>query len=119
MFFDNVGGEILDAALARIVIGARIVLCGGISQYNATEAMRGPSNYMSLVVNRARMEGFLVTDYLGRFGEGARDIADWLADGRLIAREDVVEGSVADFPATFLRLFHGENTGKLLLHIRD
>jgi NADPH-dependent curcumin reductase CurA len=119
VFFDNVGGEILDAALARLVIGARVVLCGGISQYNATSGVCGPANYLSLVVNRARMEGFLVSDYAARFPEGIRDMAAWLADGSVIAREDIVAGSVDAFPDTFLRLFRGENTGKLLLKIRD
>ena len=81
--------------------------------------MRGPSNYMSLVINRARMEGFLVFDYAARYGEAARELGAWLADGSLIAREDIVDGGVDDFPDVLLRLFRGENTGKLILRIRD
>jgi NADPH-dependent curcumin reductase CurA len=119
VYFDNVGGEILDAALARLARRARIVLCGGISQYNATDRMRGPANYMSLVVNRARMEGFLVFDYAARYGDAARELAGWLADGSLVAREDIVDGGVDAFPEVLLRLFRAENTGKLLLRVRD
>jgi hypothetical protein len=119
VYFDNVGGDILDLALARLARGARVALCGGISQYNASEPVRGPSNYLSLVVNRARMEGFLVFDYAARFAEAAAQLAAWLADARLIAREDIADGGVAAFPETFLRLFRGENTGKLILRIRD
>ena len=118
VYFDNVGGETLDAALACLARGARIPICGAISQYNATEGMRGPANYMSLLVNRGRMEGFLVFDYASRFAEAVNDLAGWLADGSVVAREDVVDGGVAAFPETLLRLFRGENTGKLVLRVR-
>ncbi|HEX3693275.1 MAG TPA: NADP-dependent oxidoreductase [Solirubrobacteraceae bacterium] len=114
VYFDNVGGEILDAALARLARGARVVICGAISQYNNLDSMRGPSNYMSLLVNRARMQGFVVLDYLPRYAEAQREMAAWIADGRLIAREDVVEG-FEDFPQALARLFAGENVGKLVL----
>ena len=117
VYFDNVGGEILDAALARLARGARIVICGAISQYNATAGMKGPSNYMSLLVNRASMTGMVVFDYADRYGEALREMAGWVAAGRLKAKEDVVAGGVAAFPEVLLRLFSGENTGKLVLQL--
>ncbi len=115
VYFDNVGGETLDAVLGRLARGARVVICGAISQYNADRGPTGPSNYLSLLVNRARMEGFIVFDYAQRYGEAATEIAGWLREGRLHSREDVVAGSVQDFPEVFLRLFRGENVGKLVL----
>ncbi len=117
VYFDNVGGDILDAALTRLNRGARVVICGAISQYNATEAVTGPSNYLSLLVNRATMKGMVVFDYADRYAQAAQEMAGWIADGRLVAREDVVSGGVAAFPDTLLRLFRGENTGKLVLAI--
>jgi NADPH-dependent curcumin reductase CurA len=116
VYFDNVGGEILDAALAHLARGARVVLCGAISQYNSTDGMRGPSNYMSLLVNHASMTGFVVSDYGERYAEGAREMAGWLAAGKISSREDVAEG-LDSFPDTLLRLFKGENTGKLVLKL--
>jgi NADPH-dependent curcumin reductase len=116
VYFDNVGGDILDAALARLARGARVVICGAISQYNNLESMRGPSNYMSLLVNRARMEGFVVIDYMGRATEATREMAGWIAEGKLIAREDVVEG-FESFPEALQKLFRGENVGKLVLKV--
>jgi NADPH-dependent curcumin reductase len=123
VYFDNVGGEILDAALGHLARHARVVICGAISQYNATgpaglNAMKGPSNYMSLLVNHASMTGFVVTDYLDRYAEGAREMGGWLAAGKLKTREDIAEG-IETFPATLLRLFSGENTGKLVLKVAD
>jgi NADPH-dependent curcumin reductase CurA len=117
VFFDNVGGEILDAALTRLSRGARVVICGAISQYNAERAVAGPSNYLSLLVKRASMTGFVVFDYAARYREAAREIAGWLADGSLIAREEVIDGGVQVFGETLMRLFHGENTGKLVLRV--
>ena len=117
VFFDNVGGEILDVALTRLSRGARIVICGAISQYNASEAVAGPSNYLSLLVKRATMTGFVVFDYAGRYGEAAREIAGWISDGSLLLREEVIEGGVEAFGETLLRLFRGENTGKLVLRV--
>ena len=117
VYFDNVGGDILDAALARIALHARIVICGAISQYNNTTAVKGPANYLSLLVNRASMTGMVVFDYAERYGEGARDMAKWIAEGKLIAREDIVQGRIDDFPRTLLKLFNGENFGKLVLEI--
>jgi hypothetical protein len=117
VYFDNVGGDILDAALARLAMHARVVICGAISQYNAMGAMKGPSNYMSLLVNRASMTGMVVFDYADRYAEAAREMAGWIAAGRLKGKEDVVEGGIAAFPATLLKLFTGGNTGKLVLRI--
>ena len=116
VYFDNVGGDILDTVLQRLSVGARVVICGAISQYNNKEAVKGPSNYLSLLVNRARMQGMVVFDYASRYGEAAQEMAEWLADGRLKSREDIVEG-FDTFPDTLLRLFRGENTGKLLLKV--
>ncbi len=118
IYFDNVGGEILDIALTRLARGARIVICGAVSQYNATEPVRGPSNYLALLVARASMTGMVVFDYVDRYPEAVADIAGWLAQGKLVSREDVVEGTVADFPDVLLRLFTGANTGKLVLALR-
>ena len=119
VFFDNVGGDVLDAVLTRLARGARVVVCGAISQYNATEAVRGPSNYLSLLVSRSRMEGFVVFDFAERYGEAIREMAGWMQAGELQAREDVVDGSIDAFPATLLRLFRGENVGKLVLRVAE
>jgi NADPH-dependent curcumin reductase len=118
VYFDNVGGDILDLVLTQIARGARIVICGAISQYNNTTPIKGPSNYLSLLVNRASMRGFLVSDHASRYGEAAREMAGWLAAGKLKSREDIVEG-LETFPETFLKLFKGENVGKLVLKIAD
>ncbi len=118
VFFDNVGGDILDAALATLARHARIVICGAISQYNNTTPVRGPQNYLSLLVNRARMEGMVVFDYANRYGEAVRDLSAWMATGQLIAREHVVDG-FESFPETLLKLFSGENFGKLVLKVAE
>ena len=115
VFFDNVGGEILEHVLARLARGARVVLSGSVSQYNATEAPRGPSNYMQLLVTRSSMTGFVIFDYGARYPEGIAALAGWLKSGELRSREDIVTGDVAQFPETLLRLFEGRNTGKLIL----
>jgi NADPH-dependent curcumin reductase len=117
LYFDNVGGEILDAVLTRLARGARIVICGAVSQYNATDGVRGPDNYLSLLVARASMTGMVIFDYAPRFAEAARELGAWLADGRLVSREDIVEGGVEAFPEALLKLFAGENIGKLVLHV--
>ena len=117
VYFDNVGGEILDAVLARINLRARIVICGAISQYNATDAVRGPANYLALLVNRARMEGMVVFDYADRYHEAIARIAGWMKDGRFRSREHVVDGGVDRFPHALNMLFTGENFGKLCLKV--
>jgi NADPH-dependent curcumin reductase CurA len=115
VYFDNVGGEILDAALAHLARHARVVICGAISQYNSG-AVRGPSNYLSLLVNHASMTGFVMSDYLDRYLEAVREMAGWLAAGELVSREDIAHG-LENFPEVLLRLFSGENTGKLVLEL--
>jgi NADPH-dependent curcumin reductase CurA len=117
VYFDNVGGEILDTVLTHLAMHARIVICGAISQYNESK-MKGPSNYMSLLVNRASMTGMVVFDYASRYAEAAREMAGWMATGQLKSREDIVEG-LETFPETLLKLFKGENTGKLVLKVAD
>ncbi|HET9102609.1 MAG TPA: NADP-dependent oxidoreductase [Solirubrobacteraceae bacterium] len=117
VYFDNVGGDILDAALAQLRRGARVVICGAISQYNATGQIQGPANYMSLLVNRATMTGFLVFDFLDQYAEAAKEMAGWLGSGQLRTFEDIATGGVQAFPETFLRLFRGENLGKLVLEV--
>jgi NADPH-dependent curcumin reductase CurA len=116
VYFDNVGGDILDTVLTRLAMKARIVICGAISQYNATSAVKGPSNYLSLLVNRARMEGMVVFDYASRFPQAVGELAGYLKDGRLKSREDVVRG-LDQFPDALLKLFSGENFGKLVLEV--
>jgi NADPH-dependent curcumin reductase CurA len=115
VFFDNVGGEILDTVLLRLARGARVVISGAISQYNATERPPGPANYMQLLVMRASMTGFVVFDYLPRAPEAVSELAGWLQSGELRSREDVVQGDIGQFPEVLLKLFRGENTGKLIL----
>jgi NADPH-dependent curcumin reductase CurA len=118
VYFDNVGGEILDTVLTRINMKARIVICGAISQYNATTKVAGPANYLSLLVNRARMEGMVVFDYAPRYPEAVAQLAQWLRAGSLKSREHVVDG-FENFPAALLMLFEGKNFGKLVLKIAD
>ncbi|MFF4906264.1 NADP-dependent oxidoreductase [Streptomyces sp. NPDC001260] len=117
VYFDNVGGDILDAALARLAMHGRVVICGAISQYNNTEPVKGPSNYLSLLVRRARMEGFVVFDYAKRFPQAAQDISAWIGAGRVKVKEHVVGGTVDDFPEVLQMLFRGENVGKLVLEL--
>ena len=116
IYFDNVGGEILDTVLTRIRRKARIIICGAISQYNNTEPVQGPKNYLSLLVNRARMEGIVVFDYTPRFGKAVAELSGYLKDGRMKSKEDVVFG-LETFPETLLKLFNGENFGKLVLQV--
>jgi len=117
IYFDNVGGDILDTVLARLKLKARIIICGAISQYNNTTPVAGPKNYLSLLVNRARMEGIVVFDYTARFPQAVAELAGYLQDGRMKSQEDVVDGGVAAFPAALLKLFSGENFGKLVLKL--
>ena len=97
---------------------ARVVLCGGISRYNEEKPSPGPTNYLSLVIQRARMEGFIVLDYLPRFGKAIPDLFTWISEGRLVHREDIQEG-FDNAPRTLLRIFRGENRGKQLLKVAD
>jgi NADPH-dependent curcumin reductase len=119
VYFDNVGGDILDIALTQLARHARVVVCGAISQYNNnTTPIKGPSNYLSLLVNRARMEGMVVFDYASRYAQAVSEIPAWIVASKLKSREDVVEG-LETFPETQLKLFSGENFGKLVLKIAD
>lgn len=116
VYFDNVGGEILDLALGRLRMHARIVICGAISQYNNKQAVKGPSNYLSLLMNRATMQGMVVFDYASRYTEGAQTLGGWMAQGKLKSREDIYEG-IENFPETYSRLFSGDKMGKLVLKV--
>ena len=116
IFLDNVGGAILDAVLLHLARGARVVLSGGLSQYNADET-RGPSNYLQLLGARASMIGFLTPDYAGRYPQARAELAGWLRDGRLISREQIIEGGVRAFPDALLKLYAGANHGKLIVAV--
>lgn len=118
VYFDNVGGEILDAALTRLAMRARVVLCGSVSQYSATGPVAGPANYRNLLIKRARMEGFVLYDYAARYEDARAELARWLAAGSLIAREEVMDGLDA-FPEAMRRMLTGSKTGKLLVRLAD
>ncbi len=118
VYFDNVGGAILDAALARLAMRGRVVLCGAIANYSATEQPPGPKNYLNLLLQRGRMEGFIVLDFLPRAAEAIGELADWVQAGRLKSQVDVQHG-LENAPATLRRLFEGRNEGKQLLRIAD
>lgn len=117
VYFDNVGGEVLNAALANLAMHARVVICGAISQYNADAPVPGPSNYLSLLVRRATMEGFLVFDYEREYAVARTRLAAWVASGQIIAPETIVPAGIADFHEVFMRLFAGDNVGKLVLEV--
>ncbi|WP_024796928.1 NADP-dependent oxidoreductase [Tomitella biformata] len=119
VYFDNVGGDILNSALAVLRRNARVVICGAISGYNATEPPPGPSRYLSLLINRATMAGFIIFDYADRYPEAMAALSGAVRDGSLVAREQVEAGGVADFGRTLNMLFDGRNTGKLVLKIAD
>ena len=116
VFFDNVGGDILNDVLTQINLHARIVICGAISQYNTTTEVKGPSNYLSLLVNRARMEGIVVFDNIKEYPTAMKDIASWIQSGELKVKDHIVEG-IETFPDTLMMLFKGENFGKLVLKV--
>ena len=110
------GGEILDDVLTCLARGARVIICGAVSQYNESQ-VRGPANYTMLLVARASMTGMLVFDYADRYPEAMAELAGWYRAGRLVSRETVIPGTVEDFPETLLKLFDGANTGKLILEL--
>jgi NADPH-dependent curcumin reductase len=118
IFFDNVGGDVLDAALARLAMRGRVVLCGAIANYNATEQPPGPKNYLNLLLQRGRMEGFIVLDYMPRASEAVTALAGWVQAGNIKYEVDVQHG-LENAPATLRRLFEGRNEGKQLLRIAD
>jgi NADPH-dependent curcumin reductase CurA len=117
VFFDNVGGDILNQGLTRLGRGARVVICGAVSQYNATDSVTGPSNYMALLVTRSSMTGFVVFDYADRYPEAVAELSRWLAEGRLTSIEDTVCADITAFPSSLQRLFSGQNIGKLVLEL--
>ena len=116
VYFDNVGGDILDTVLTRINMKARIVICGAISQYNNTTPVKGPANYLSLLVNRARMEGIVVFDYADRYHLGIAQLGQWMKEGKIHSKEDIVQG-LENFPRALNMLFEGKNFGKLVLQV--
>ena len=118
VYFDNVGGEILDAALAHLAFRGRGVICGAIADYNRSEPGPGPRNYLNLLLKRGRMEGFLVLDYLDRALEAVAELAPWVAAGELVVEVDIQEG-LEHAPRTLRRLFTGSNRGKQLLKVAD
>lgn len=119
VFFDNVGGSILNDGLAVINVGARVVICGAISQYNSTTPFHGPSNYILLLIRRSRMEGFIYFDFRDKWPAMLKDLAAWRAEGKITGREDIAEGPVDIFPSTLLRLFRGDNFGKLMIKLAE
>ncbi|MFP6806752.1 MAG: NADP-dependent oxidoreductase [Pseudomonadales bacterium] len=114
IYFDNVGGEILDLCLDRLAMNARVVLCGGISRYNLEGPIPGPVNYFNLIFRRARMEGFIVLDYAARFPEATKQLQAWLASGEIQYRVHVVKG-FTQLPNALIGLFHGDNIGKTVV----
>ncbi|MEM7002239.1 MAG: NADP-dependent oxidoreductase [Pseudomonadota bacterium] len=118
IFFDNVGGQILDDALLNMAQNGRIVLCGGISSYNSEELPPGPKNYMQLVIRRCIMQGFILIDHYDRAGEAIAELSRWISQGELKHAEDIQEG-FENTPQTFLRLFEGKNLGKQLLKVGE
>jgi NADPH-dependent curcumin reductase len=116
LYFDNVGGEILDACLAQLALRGRIVLCGAIASYNESGTGRGIANTSNLIVKRARMEGFLILDYFDRLDEGRAEVAGWLAEGKIKSSEHIVEG-LENAPQALNLLFTGGNTGKVIVKV--
>jgi NADPH-dependent curcumin reductase len=118
IFFDNVGGDVPDAALAQLATRGRVVLCGAIANYNATEPPPGPKDHFNLIVQRGRMEGFLILDYMPRAAEAVGALAGWLQAGKLKYKVDVQHG-LENAPAPLRRLFEGRNEGKQLLRVAE
>jgi NADPH-dependent curcumin reductase CurA len=117
VYFDNVGGEILDAALIFLRRNARVILCGAISQYNNKESIKGPKNYLSLLVNRASIKGMIVFDYVHKYEKAISEISGWIEEGKITVNEDIYEG-IDNFRSIFLKLFNGDKMGKLILKIK-
>jgi NADPH-dependent curcumin reductase len=116
VYFDNVGGEILDIALANLARGARVVICGAMSQYNNHTDVKGPKNYMKIVTARGQMNGIIVFDFLERFSEAVEDISTWITEGKIHSKEHIIEG-IENFAPALRMLFEGKNFGKLLIKI--
>ncbi len=118
LYFDNVGGDILNATLPRMADNGRITMCGGISGYNDTELPPGPSNIMQIVIHRLSVKGFILFDHLAGVGQAITDLSAWAASGELVVEEDIQTG-FENTPKTFLRLFQGKNLGKQLIQVAD
>ena len=118
VYFDNVGGIILDAALSKLRMHARVVICGAISQYNKKSKIDGPSNYLSLLVTRSTMQGMVVMDYAKEYGNAAKQMGIWMQAGKLKSKEDIYEG-IENFQETYNRLFSGDKKGKLILKVNE
>ncbi len=116
VFYDNVGGIILDAALSKLRMNARVVICGAISQYNQKSKIDGPSNYLSLLVTRSTMQGMVVMDYAKDYAKAAKQMGIWMQEGKLKSKEDIYEG-IENFHETYNRLFSGDKKGKLVLKV--
>jgi NADPH-dependent curcumin reductase CurA len=116
--FENVGGEIMEAVMARLNVRARMVLCGLISGYNETELPPGPRTFGKLLINRVKLQGFIILDYYPRFGEAIRELSGWVSDGSLRSEQTVVEG-FEELPNALNMLFAGQNMGKLVVRISD
>lgn len=117
VYFDNVGGDILDMALARAKPHARFVMCGGISQYNTKNA-QGPKNYLMIVSMRIRMQGFIVFDYAKQYGQAKRELAQWMAEGKIKRQETIIKGGIRKMPDALRALYEGVNTGKLMVEVQ-
>ncbi|KJX99778.1 nadp-dependent leukotriene b4 12-hydroxydehydrogenase like protein [Zymoseptoria brevis] len=117
VFFDNVGGEALDLALSRAKEHSRFVICGGISQYNTKEA-QGPKNYLMIISMRIRMEGFVVFDYEKQYPQAQKELAQWLADGKIKRQETIIKGGIGKMPEALGSLFEGRNTGKMMVEVK-
>ena len=118
VYFDNVGGAILDAALSKLRMHARVVICGAISQYNNKSKIQGPSNYLSLLVTRSTMQGMVVMDYAKNYGEAAKQMGIWMQQGKLKSKEAIYNG-IENFQETYNRLFSGDKLGKLILKVKE
>jgi NADPH-dependent curcumin reductase CurA len=118
VYFDNVGGDTLDHALAELAMHGRVVLCGAIATYDDAALRPGPKHYLNLLLKRGRMEGFLVMDFMSRTPEALAKLWPWVSEGKIAHREDVVRG-LENAPAALRRLFTGENLGKQLVRIAD
>jgi NADPH-dependent curcumin reductase CurA len=116
IYFDNVGGELTDLVMERLKIGARISVCGQISQYNNSQLELGPRNMGNLVKSQAKMQGFLVFAYEYRYPQALERMADWISKGKLKYKEDIVDG-IENAPKTFIGMLNGENFGKTLIRI--
>jgi NADPH-dependent curcumin reductase CurA len=116
VYFDNVGGEILDAVLSLINVKARVAVCGLISQYNAEEPIPGPYNFRSILTQRARVEGFIILDHMGRFQEAFEELGNWLTEGKIQYRVDIIDG-LENAPRGINKLFDGSNKGKLIVKV--